>query len=329
MPANLPQPYIDAEARFKEARSTDEKIDCLQRMYALLPKHKGTEKMQAELKRKLSKLRDELQSEKKRGGAKGPSHHVPREGAGQVALVGPPNAGKTQLLVALTRASCEISDYPFTTREPQPGMMPWQDIAVQLVDAPPLAAEHPLPWLLELVRHADLVLLFIDLAADDLLERSEELLRMLDEAQIELVEPGTPVDDRRLQKPVLVVANKDDQPKAADNLEIFLELFAERLPFELHRISALHGAGLEALREAVVAALRVIRVYTKQPGKPADHGAPFVLPRGSSLTDLARLIHRDLEQQLKFARVWNEHTDGLRVPRDYALEDKDVVELHT
>src|SRR5215216_6307413 len=123
MAANLTPQYLEAEAEYKKAQTAEERLECLKRMWALLPKHKGTDKMQAELKAKMSEAREEAEHEKKAGKKGGVSYKVPKQGAGQYVLLGAPNAGKSQLVAKLTRATPKVDVYPFTTREPVPGMM--------------------------------------------------------------------------------------------------------------------------------------------------------------------------------------------------------------
>src|SRR5262249_60084863 len=134
----------------------------------LLPKHKGTEKLQSDLKQKISRAKDEIEGAKSGGKKTGMSHRVQREGAGQVALVGGPNAGKSALLAALTHAHPEVAPYPFTTRVPLPGMMPFEDVQVQLVDTPAITAEHAESFMPNLVRGADGVLFVADVPPDHL-----------------------------------------------------------------------------------------------------------------------------------------------------------------
>src|SRR5438105_9333782 len=122
MAANLTPQYLEAEAAYKKAQTPEERLTCLRKMYALLPKHKASEKLQAELKTKISQARDEAEHERHKGKKGGVSYKVPKQGAGQYALVGAPNTGKSRLLTRLTRATPEVAPYPFTTREPSAGM---------------------------------------------------------------------------------------------------------------------------------------------------------------------------------------------------------------
>src|SRR5512138_3814223 len=184
MPANLTAQYKEAEARYRAAVGYEEKLEALREMLALLPKHKGTEKLQADLRKRLSKLEDE-EAHVAKSGHRGPDvGHVKREGAGQWVLLGPPNAGKSSLLAALTHAHPEIAEYPFTTRLPQPGMMPFEDVLVQLVDTPAVPAGHTEAWLPNLARNADGLLLVLDVAADDLEEAWRALGEVLERARV-------------------------------------------------------------------------------------------------------------------------------------------------
>src|SRR5437763_4661897 len=200
MPANLPPQYHKAENEFRVSTTDAERLEKLREMYRLLPKHKGTEKLQSDLKQKMSRLRQEL--ERGKSGAKkgGLSHHVPPEGAGQVVLVGAPNVGKSTLLAALTNARPEIAPYPFTTRVPQPGIMMWQDVPVQLVDLPPMAPEFFEPWVPNLIHSADAALLVVDLASDDVAESALAVVDRLAAAHTELVgELPYDVEDERVR----------------------------------------------------------------------------------------------------------------------------------
>jgi small GTP-binding protein len=329
MAANLTPQYLEAEAEYKKAQTADERLACLKKMYSLLPKHKASEKLQAELKTKISDAKDEAERERKSPKKGGVSYKIPRQGAGQYVLVGAPNTGKSRLLTRLTRATPEVAAYPFTTREPHAGMMDWQDVRVQLVDTPPITADFMEGYVSSMVRSADAALLLVDLGDDDGPFAAEAVLDRL--AQTKTVLAGTApaaTDDAGLQHvKTLLVANKIDLPGAADRLEIVRELFGARFP--VHVISAEHGTGLEELRDAVYKFLNVIRVYTKQPGKPADMTSPFTCPVGSTVVELAALVHRDFAEKLKTARIWGTGVfDGQSVGREHVLHDRDIVELH-
>ena len=325
MPANLTPDYLSAEQRFKSAKTTEEKVAAIEEMMATIPRHKGTEKMQADLKRRLSKLRAE--QARRPTSRIGAIHRVEKEGAGQVVLVGPPNSGKSLLVRRLTHATPEVADYPFTTRVPLPGMMPFEDVQVQLVDLPPVHPDFPESWLYQIIRNADAALLVVDLSDPDLLEDLETTLSQLANVKVKLDRGELPDQPGWLYKRTVLVANKIDASGATEDFEILSDLYADR--FRLTRVSAETGEGLESFRQQVFELLEVIRIYTKAPGKKLERAAPYVLKRGSRLIDLAAHVHHDFLTQLKYARLWREgRFDGQMVNRDHLLEDKDVVELH-
>ena len=325
MPANLSPEYLEAERRFKSAKSTEDRIAALEEMFSTIPKHKGTEKMQADIKRRLSKLRNE--QAKKPASRAGLMYRVEKEGAGQVALVGPPNSGTSSLVRHLTHATPEVADYPFTTRAPLPGMMPFEDIQIQLVDLPPVHPDFPESWLYQIIRNADACLLVVDLGDPDLLEDLETTLGQLANAKVQLGPGPLPEGSGWMGKKTLLVANKLDAAGAAENLEILTELYGARFP--LLALSAETGEGLENLRRTLFDLLELVRVYTKAPGKKLELTTPYVVRRGSRLIDLAAHVHHDFLAQLKYARVWGHGKfEGQMVNRDYLLIDKDVVELH-
>lgn len=330
MPANLTAQYKGAEERYRRATSYEEKLDALREMLALLPKHKGTEKLQADLRKRLSKIEDES-AHAARSGHHGPDvGHVKREGAGQWALLGPPNAGKSSLLRALTHAHPEVAEYPFTTRVPQPGMMPFEDVQVQLVDTPAVAAGHTESWLPNLAHNADGLVLVLDVTADDVEEAWRALGELLERGRVWPRARPLPKDASPLlaPKPVLVVLNKSDADPDGTFAALALESVGQDLPS--FRVSARTGEGLDSLRQPLFHELRRVRVHTKEPGHKADLGKPFVLPEGATVAELASLVHQDLAARLKFARIWGRHArfDGQQVDRHHALADGDVVELH-
>jgi ribosome-interacting GTPase 1 len=331
MAVNLPPQYHDAEARYKKAQSAEDKLVALKEMWVILPKHKASEKVQAELKTKISELTDQIEQAKQGPKKAAPGvYKFPRQGAGQVVFVGPPNAGKSLLMTKLTKASPAVAPYPFTTREPVPGMMEYEDVRVQLIDLPPITADHYEPFVTDVTRAADAAVLFLDLADDDGPAATRAVIERLKLARRELVPPGSPpVDDPTVYAlPTVLVANKGDDEAADIRLELAREEFGTRYP--LCVISAERDDGLDALRKAIYDALGVMRIYTKQPGKPADMTSPFTPPVGATVAELAGKVHRDLEDAVKSARVWGSGVhDGQTVGRDHVLHDRDVVELHT
>ncbi|MFO0947463.1 MAG: TGS domain-containing protein [Planctomycetota bacterium] len=329
MPANLTPQYSKAEEEYRRAQTAEEKVVCLERMLQLIPKHKGTEKLQADLKTKLKETRDEVTEEKKTSAKKGKSARLPRQGAGQVILVGAPNSGKSRILAELTHAKPEVAPYPFTTRELMPGMMPWEDVVVQLVDTPPITDAHFESAILSLVRSADAVLLCMDGSSDDAPDQTHEVLRQFEARKTVLDNlSGFKEDDFSVVhvKSLLVVTHADD-PGCPARLEYYREAYPHSLRTLLVELE--RADSITELRDEIYRLLGVIRVYTKPPGRPADMTLPFTLPIGGTVEDLATKVHRDLAAKLKFAKVWGDGAhDGQSVGPEHVLFDKNVVELH-
>jgi len=329
MPANLTPQYLKAEEEYRRAATLEDEIRCLQVMLQEIPKHKGTDHLQADLKSKLAKAKRELATEKS-SGRKSRGLRIPRQGAGTAVLLGGPNAGKSQLICSLTRATPEVAPYPFTTQVPTPAMMPWQDVAVQLIDTPPITRDYMDPYVHGLVRGAELVLLLVDLGSDAGIEQCQDVLDHLGGTKTRLAAQSS-LDERDVglsYTRTFLVPNKIDLAEAAGRLELLHELCP--LDFSEFVISASRGIGLEPLREAIYRAMDILRIYSKLPtAKEPDRDRPFTLRRGSTLLELAGQVHKDFVKGLKFARVWGEAVhDGTVVKGDYVLHDGDVVELH-
>jgi ribosome-interacting GTPase 1 len=328
MPANLTPEYQRAERRYREATEHSEKLAAMEEMLRVMPKHKGTDKLQADLKRRISQMR---KSGPKKGGSHRDLFHVPRQGAGQVPLLGLPNSGKSSLVEALTRAHVKVAEYPFSTHAPVPGMAHFEDIPIQLVDMPPVTAEHVPPGMYGALRAADALLIVIDAASGSILEDLETAVEIMARRDVLLTSENRPpeqfdAEDRQIQK-AIVVATKSDLPDAPENFATLKELYQE--PLELLLVSSHSRDGLDQVPQALCELLDVIRIYAKPPGKPPDMTAPFVLPRGSTVTDLANEIHRGLAGKLRTTRVWGTGVfDGQQVPHDHVISDKDVVELN-
>jgi ribosome-interacting GTPase 1 len=329
MPANLTPQYKEAEERFRRATSHDEKLEALREMLAILPKHKGTEKIQADLRRRLAKLEEEGAHGKKGGARRFDPGHVVREGAGQWVLLGPTNAGKSALVRALTHAHPEVAPYPFTTRLPLPGMMPFEDVQVQLVDTPAISDHHVEPYLPNLAHNADGVLVVLDVTADDLEPALATCRALLERARVWPAAWPVPPDASPflVVRPVVVAANKVDLDPDGTFVALARAAVGDGAPCVA--VSAEHGTGLEALRRTLFERLERIRIYAKEPGHKPDLERPFVLPRGATVQQLARAVHKELAERLRFARIWGSgRFDGQQVDRDHPLADRDVVELH-
>ena len=328
MPANLPPQYYEAEKRFRLARTDKEKLAILKEMWAIMPKHKGTDRLQGELKAKLSQLKKEMQT-KKKSGKSFYSHHIEKEGAAQVVLIGLPNVGKSQIVTSLTNATPQVASYPFTTREPLVGMMPFKDIKIQLIDTPPITEEFIEPWLPEIVKYADYVILVVDLGKEEVLNQINVILKRLEQSKVKLTakEEENDVLNAHFYKKTMIVGNKNDIPDAEEHLEVLKDLHGDNFP--LLSISAKEREGLQELKRKIYEELAIFRVYTKESGKSADMDDPIVLKKGSRLIDAARVIHKDFAFKLKYAKVWGSSKfDGQKVDRNHLLEDGDVVEFH-
>ena len=339
MPANLSPEYKAAEAAYRKAHDPKERLAGLREMLRTIPKHKGTDHLQADIKSRIKELSEELEAPKKGPARTAPAHVVRPEGAAQLALVGPPNSGKSSLHVRLTHSSAHVAPYPFTTQLPEPGMMSHEDVHLQLVDLPAVSPEHRVTWLPNALQTADACLLVVDLGDASCVEQVQAVLALLRQMRVTLSNrweeadtPGVPDvaedDPFALILPTLMLVNKADQiADVGAELEAFRELTGLRYP--ALAVSASTGDGLQEVGSWLFSHLGIVRVYTKTPGKPPEKERPFTLRRGQRVEDVARLVHKDLVHSLKYARVWSRSgIPGQHVGREHAVEDGDVVELH-
>ena len=304
-------------------------MKALKEVMALIPKHKGTEKLQGDIKKKMARLRDEMDVKKSKGGHRF-SYSVEREGAAQVMVVGPPNVGKSLLINSLTSAQLDVADYLFTTRIFHPAMMPYEDIQIQLVDLPAISEQYLENWVSSMIRISDMILLVVDSCCDELLEQMETTLSILEGHKI--YAQGLINDDSLdlihwVSIKTIVVANKADLPTSAENFQILEEFYQER--FQIIPVSALNKTNLDSIIFSIVEKLQLIRVYSKRPGHDPEMERPYTFQKGDTLLDFAKTVHKDFAKNLKFARVWGKDVfDGQRINKDYVLQDKDVIELH-
>ena len=342
MPANLSPEYKKADQAYRAARDDRERLECLKEMLRTIPKHKGTEHLQADLKSRIKTLTEELSGPKKGGKRSGPVHSIRPEGAAQIALIGPPNGGKSSLHAMLTGSRAIIGPYPHTTQEPLAGMCPYADISFQLVDLPAISAEYTPPWIHAALVPADAALLVVDLSDPAAPEAIGLVLERLAEKKVTLIpdwpadragagasgaEEHDELDPFRLRLPALLVANKSDLAAGAEDLEALAELAGVDLP--CLAVSVTTGAGLEELPAWLFEKLNIVRVYTKLPGKPPEQDRPFTVRAGATVLDVATLVHKDIAGALRYARAWGKRVyDGQQVGPEHVVADGDIVELH-
>jgi len=325
MPANLPPQYFDAEKNFREAKDPMEKIAALEEMLAIMPKHKGTDHLRAELRTRIAKLN---QLAAKKSGARRASLAIEKEGAAQVAVIGLPNSGKSQLIATITNASPPVAEYPFTTHGATPGMMEFENIKIQMLDTPPLVPQAIQFWLPPLLRQADALLIMVDLSQDPL-EQMEAITARLKKMRIILGGEGGEDDPEFTvwHRKALIIGNKLDLDGADKNYRALKAAYEKRFP--VIAVSAKQGTGLEELKAKVYEVLDIIRVYTKMPGRKPDFNDPIVIDRGSTLADAAAEVHKDFAANMKYARIWGSAKhDGVMAKRDHVLQDGDIIELH-
>ena len=347
MPANLTADYRKAEEAFRQAREPKERLGCLKEMLRTIPKHKGTDHLQADIKSRIKDLTEELAGPSKGGKRAGPVHSIRAEGAAQIAMIGPPNSGKSSLHARLTGSKTDIGPYPLTTRSPVPGMVPVEDTHIQLVDLPPVSADFMESWIVNAVQPAAGALLVVDLSDPECVDQIPTILRRLAEKKIFLLEqwPGfepidqpaaddpddaqedTEIDPFRIELPTILAANKSDLDPDPDEVKILEELLDLRFP--AIACSAMTGDGCEKIGPLLFAGLQIVRVYTKTPGKPFKREKPFTVRAGQTVLDVARMVHKDFAQGLRYARVWGREVfDGQQVGPEHMVADGDIVELH-
>jgi ribosome-interacting GTPase 1 len=345
MPTNVTPEYRKAEEAFRQAQEPKERLVCLKEMLRTIPKHKGTDHLQADIKTRIKELTDELAGPKKGARRAGPVHSIRAEGAAQIALLGPPNSGKSSLHARLTGSRTDIGPYPMTTREPVPGMLPVHDIHLQLIDLPAISADYMESWIINALQPADAAMLVVDLTDPDCVNQVQVIIRRLAEKKIHLLEqwpglktdpsvnvPDTTGDEEvedpfRIDLPTLLIANKADLDPEPDEVSVLEELAGVHFP--ALACSAQTDEGCARIGPFLFHGLEIVRVYTKSPGKPFVKDRPFTVRRGQTVLDVARLVHKDIADGLRYARVWGtEVFDGQQVGPEYCVCDEDIIEMH-
>jgi small GTP-binding protein len=330
MPANLPPHYYELEREFKDERDPVEKLRLAKELLALMPKHKGTDKLQADLKAKISKLKRQVEGgAKKKHGARQimSPDHIEREGARLIILIGPPNSGKSSLLDSLTNSRPLIGDYPYTTREPMTGMMNYHTVQFQLIDTPPISEEQMEKYMPNLVRQADLLVMVADVCNPGFEERTKAVFDRLEEKRIVLVPeiPKEKPDPLLTYKKMVFAAHK----YLDENGDVGFKKLHEQYPdYKIIPSSILDNDIMENFKTELFNSLDIIRVFTKPVGKEADFTDPIILARGSTVDSAAKEIHRDFARKLQYARVWGHGKfEGQRVKNSFVLSDGDIIEF--
>jgi ribosome-interacting GTPase 1 len=324
MPANLTPDYLAAEKNYRMAKTPLEKIACLEEMLAVMPKHKGTDHLRADLRTKIAKL---TQSLDKKTATQRATMMIEKAGAAQVAVIGLPNSGKSQIVASLTKATPTVAAYPYTTQAAVPGMMSYENVQIQLVDTPPLGEQPPEWWLLNIIRRADALMVVVDLI-DNPVTQMESLTARLEEKRIFLGKMPETVDEDAPAnyKKALVVGNKSDLDMGGEGFRALQGYCGERLP--VVAVSAV-GRALDNLTSAVFRILEIMRIYTKTPGGKPDMTDPIILDIGSTMEAAATAVHKDFARKMKYARIWGSGKhDGVMASRDHVLQDGDIIELH-
>lgn len=328
MPTNLPPEFFRAEQKFKEARTDKEKIELLEELIGTIPKHKGTDKLRAEYRRKLSQLRVAAQKSKK-GTKQISEFHIEKEGACRIVVIGTTNVGKSSLIAKLTHAQPEVSENPYTTWHPTPGMVDFENIQLQFIDTPPIDKDFFEPDFIELIKSSDLILILFDIQGYPL-QQLDKVINLL------LVSKITPSNNKKanpsnqhfLEIPALIAVNKVENEKYIEEYQIFEELLKDE-GWNLVPISIEQGINLMFLLQVIIKETKLIRVYSKPPGKEVDYTKPFILKEGSTIGEFAIKVHHDFYEKLKMAKVWGKGVfDGQSVGKEHILFDGDIVELH-
>jgi ribosome-interacting GTPase 1 len=327
MPANLTPQYIKLRSELEKSKDIDEKIELLQEMIAIIPKHKGTNKMIGGLRSKLATFRKEVLNKPSKHKAYNP-YSIVRQGAGQVVVIGFPNVGKSSLVAKLTKVHTAVAPYPFTTEKPIVGMMPFENINIQLIDTPPITEDSFEPSLIDLIRRADLIFLLVDAGEDEALDHIEFIKNRLEQAKLKLtmMDIGEDEETEFIHKKAMIVANKTDLEGSQDRIDTLNELYLQEIP--VFGLSLELDAEFDSFKRMVFDVLHIIRVYTKPVGKKPDFNDPVILYRGSTVVEAAEEIHRDFAENLKFAKIWGGEYSGQRVSRDHPLEDGNILEFH-
>jgi small GTP-binding protein len=294
--------YKQAELKFLNAQTNEEKLKWLEEMIRECPKHKSSEKMLANLKTRYIKLKEKIESLKK--SSKGSKKPGIKKEEMQAAIIGLTNSGKSSLISLLTNANPRISEIDFTTRGPIVGMMSYQGIQIQLIEIPAIESEF---YDKGIPHTADSVIIIIDNLSQ--IQKVQELLG-------------------NSQGKKIIVFNKIDLLSEQEKRRISANLQSKKYNFAL--ISTETKEGINELKEKLFLSFDRIRVFTKEPGKEKSN-TPIVLKPGSTVKDIAEKIFKGFSQKIKETKIWGPSSKfpGQKVSLSHELKDLDVVEFKT
>lgn len=358
MPSNISVEYALAQQKFIAAKTPEEKLAALLEMKSFVPTHKGAEKMRSDLNRRISELKSEIEKQKMQGSKKGagaPSMYIRKDGTGQIVIVGLPNSGKSWFLNKIVgKKIAEETPYPFATKEPAPGMFDYDGAQIQLVELPALiegSSEGKAQGreIIGVIRNADAIVFTITSDEDKAL-----LLGELSKSYIYINKSRPPIKVTVSSFPGIQISGKEYLAFPMEQLEGYLKNsgFSNAQVIVFGKINSLDEVA-EALNEKIVyrpaifvnpyevtdhlvvnikdqmfLMLGKMLVFTKKPGHDADMSDPLSVPKGATVLDVAKILHKDFAKNLKFAKVWGSTKfEGQRVGPEYVLKNKDIVEI--
>lgn len=301
MPINAGFEYAEAEKKYFQASTDEERIKALEEMLRSAPSHKGSEKFRGDIRLKIKRLKESVIKAKKSGKS---SKKGIKKADLQVVLIGLTNSGKSSILKSLTNANPKIASYGFTTTEPEIGTLNYKGCNIQLIDLPPFASEF---FDLGIVNNADTLLIVI------------EKMHEIDDIKIHL---------KNANAKKIIVFNKIDLYDENTKRKISETMKTKKYNFVL--ISTHTKEGLEELKEKIFRSFDVIRIFTRQPGKKEDE-VPVIMPPNSTLEQVAEKILHGYSKKVKYAKVWGPSAKflGQQIGLKHVVKDKDIIEFYT
>jgi len=301
MPINAGYEYYNAEKVYLEAKTLPEKILALEELIKVAPKHKSSENLLKELRTRLRKLKEKQEKSKKIGK---PTKKGIRKEHFQCVLLGLPNSGKSSLLAKLTNARPKISPYSFTTSYPEIGTMDYQGVKAQIIDLPSIGSESLDQGM---INTADCLLIVIENLSD--LQKTSTYLAKANGSKI-------------------IILNKSDILSNEEKRKLEATLKSKKLPGIL--VSTVTNQNIEQLKELIFKQMHVIRIYTKEPGKPSTK-EPIVMSENSTVRNVAESILKGFSSKIKETKITGPSSKfpNQIVSLSHICKDLDIIEFHT